>query len=316
MKYNEEDYNNHNNSPDSKTNYKGNKHKKKINIDEETETLLKHKTNQLKNKFQKLKEDIDSLQNENKTIYDKEYINPSNGKSDKSKINNNDSKIGETNKINSCSIYTFGFIYFIFYLVGIFQLLDLFDATKKQMNLVFKSCFFNKTIENDENFSELFVNSCFKNIPEFDFAFISSIIGSLPLNCLGFFLTSLIFTITNIVLIFTYTELNFVKKKNYFSDFLYTFIYLILFYIFFGTICLFSHEKIFEGLLYFEKTKKKFTENEIQNTSNIKKEKKRSNEKYFKILCFGIIMAYLINKGINIILYKYVKNKYVYYLWL
>ena len=84
-------------------------------------------------------------------------------------------------------IYLLGLFYFIFYLTGFFQLLDLFDASKKELGIIFKSFFYNPERETDETFVDLYINSCFKNIPEFDFAFFTSILGTLPLKYCGFF---------------------------------------------------------------------------------------------------------------------------------
>lgn len=253
-------------------------------------------------------------------------------------------------------------VFFVFYfiIVGIFQLIDLFDATKKEMTIAFKSLFYNQTMEDQENFNEVFVNSCFRNIPEFDFAFMTSIIGSFPLKYFRFFLSTLILTIGNIILTFTFGKFNF-GKINDFSDFLYLLIYLIGYYILFGAVSLFSHEVVFEGFSDYDKIKKKYEENnnnsveqnietiEINNnvinnnyiapsnsgrgqsstrnnnlggqnhhnreegnariTENDNEEVK-SNQKYFKILCFGIMLAYFINKGINIIFYHYFLDTY------
>ena len=346
---------------------------KEVKIEEERQALLEIKTNELKLKLQENYEYLDSLEKDGKTLYDEEYIEQSNEQEDisnKSQLSNEDKENikEEIQNFNTILIYTFGFICFLFYLVGIFQLIDLFDATKKEMTLAFKSLFYNQTMEDQENFNEVFVNSCFRNIPEFDFAFMSSIIGSFPLKYLGFFLSSLILTIGNIILIFTFGKFNF-GKINDFSDSLYLVIYLIGYYIMFGAVSLFSHEVIFEGLSDYDKIKKNTyivkkenihrerkkkaqkrqkenTNSEGQNSTerktkfinyvvpeitnkegnnhleeqndNIKEteikktenEEEESNQKYFKILCFGIMLAYFINKGINIILYHYFLDKY------
>ena len=323
---------------------------REVNIDEETQALLEKKTENLENIFVQVKQKINSLRGKKKTIYDKEYIEQSNDSQF------SDEKKKEIREFNSFPIYIFGFFCFSFYLVGIFQLIDLFDAAKKEMTIAFKSLFYNQTMEDQENFNELFVNSCFKNIPEFDFAFMTSFIGSFPLKYFGFFLSSLILTIGNIILIFIYGKFNF-GKINGFSDFLFLLIYLIGYYILFGAVSLFSHEVIFEGFSDYDKIKKKHEENNNnsveQNIVNIQinynhspqsnsdrgqnsstrnnnsggqndhngeegnariaendNEEVESNQKYFKILCFGIMLAYLINKGINIILYHYFLDKY------
>ena len=121
-------------------------------------------------------------------------------------------------------------------------------------------------------------------------------------------------------------------------------IYLIGYYILFGAVSLFSHEVIFEGFSDYDKIKKKHEKNNNVNINNPPSnsdrgqsstrnnnsggqnghngeegnariaenvnEEAESNQKYFKILCFGIMLAYFINKGINIILYHYFLDKY------
>ena len=53
-----------------------------------------------------------------------------------------------------CGIYTLAFFFLLFYLIGIFQLLDLFDSTKKITGIIFKSFFLNKSKENKETFKD------------------------------------------------------------------------------------------------------------------------------------------------------------------
>ena len=228
---------------------------KEVNIEKETKALLKNKTNKLKLKFKGNYEYLECLEEKGKTIYKQ---------SNEQEDNPNESQLSdevkkkikeEIQNFNSIPIYTFGFICFLFYLVGIFQLIDLFDATKKEMTIAFKSLFYNQTMEDQENFNEVFINSCFRNIPEFDFAFMTAIIGNFPLKYFGFFLSSLILTIGNIILIFTFGKFNFGKINDY-SDFLYLLIYLIGYYILFGAVSLFSHEVIFEGLSDYDEIKK------------------------------------------------------------
>lgn len=55
------------------------------------------------------------------------------------------------------------------------MILNLFDACKKEFGIIFKLFFFNKSRDNLSTFKDLYINSCLKNFPEFDFAFITSI---------------------------------------------------------------------------------------------------------------------------------------------
>ena len=88
------------------------------------------------------------------------------------------------------------------------------------MGIVLKSSFFNKNKDNNVTFKDLYINSSTKNIPEFDFAFITSIIGSLPLQLFGFFITSLFFTGLNVFLFLNFMDLNLDKEKYKFMDFI------------------------------------------------------------------------------------------------
>ena len=169
----------------------------------EVDTLLKSKKDGLQNKFQGYFKKFEDLNNINDVI--KIYSNE-NDASLSSKIlkefspenikiiKDNMRKFLDQRKYK---IYSFAFLFLAFYLTGIFQLLDLFDSTKKVTGIIFKSFFYNKPKENNETFKDLYMNSCFKNIPKFDFAFVTSFIGSFPLKLVGFFFSSLLFTVLN-----------------------------------------------------------------------------------------------------------------------
>ena len=109
-------------------------------------------------------------------------------------------------------------VFFASFLMGLFQLLSLFDACKEEMIIVFKSYYYNKNKDNEATFKELYINSI-KIIPEFDFVFFTSIIGSLPLQLFGFIITSLFFTLLNIFFFINFMDLNFNKEKYELKDF-------------------------------------------------------------------------------------------------
>ena len=255
-------------------------------FDDETTALLSEKKVALEAKFGNLKKEYELSNKE--SIYDlieyfrekKTNINEAN-EENKEKIESIMNIIEENLKFlkeKTKMIYAFGFIYFIFYLVGIFQLLDLIDACKKQMGIIFNSFFFKKKRESDETFIELYINSCFKNLPEFDFTFFTSILGGFPLNCCGFFISSIIFTIANSSLFFVFMKLDFDKEKYDFFDFFYILIFFLIFFIFFGMVSLFAHEKFYDGIINFEKTKEK-----LKNKIKVLKEKlKEINNKKLK----------------------------------
>ena len=333
--------------------------KKEINsnfFEDEVIPLLKTKKAKLQNKFKSLYEKFDKLGD--KPIYDiiEKYSEEKNGNSSTEDLieidQGNLEKIKEKKRIylqkRKCKIYTLAFLFLTFYLVGIFQLLDLFDATKKITGIIFKLFFSNKSNENKETFKDLYVNSCFKNIPEFDFAFVTSFIGSIPLKLVGFFWSSLLFTILNSFLFVNFMKLDLEKEKYDFFDFFHVSIYFVLFFISFGAISLFSHEKISEGIIYYEKQIKNYTgkkdnnhdkekknekieKNEDQKVEDIQEvkvieikeqEKKveeknlepepeyEMNYKLFFIISLGIIFAYIINKAANYPFYQYAPKLY------
>ena len=265
--------------------------KKSDYYQDEVIPLLKIKKAKLQNKFKSLYDKFDDLGD--KPIYDiiEEYSKDQNGNSSTEDLieidQGNIDKIKEKKRIylqkRKCKIYTFAFFFLTFYLVGIFQLLDLFDATKKITGIIFKLFFSNKSNENKETFKDLYVNSCFKNIPEFDFAFVTSFIGSLPLNLVGFFWSSLLFTILNSFLFVNFMKLELEKEKYDFFDFFHVSIYFILFFISFGAISLFAHEKISEGISYYEKQIKHYTGKKDNNNDKEKKKENNINNEEQKV---------------------------------
>lgn len=123
--------------------------------------------------------------------------------------------------------------------------------------MIFKSFFYDTKKDNDESFIEIYINSCFKNVPEFDFAFFTSIIGSLPLKGCGFGISSILFTLINSVLFVGFTKFNFEKEKYNVIDFLYILLYFVLFFFTFGAISLVAHQKYAEGIFLFSEMQKR-----------------------------------------------------------
>ena len=319
-----------------------------INYDDEVENLLKTKKTKLQNKFEGLVNKFNNLGDINiyKLVekYSKERINLSQQDDESEDIQNDKNEIKKQKRIflnqRGCKIYICSFFFLLFYLVGIFQLLDLFDSTKKETGIIFKSFFFHKPRESNESFIELYINSCFKNIPEFDFAFVTSFLGTFPLNFLGFFLSSFLFTIVNSFLFLNFLTMDFEKQTYDFFDFYHVSIYFVLFFISFGVISLFPHEKISEGIIFYGKLKEKYdennedknaadknkenkeieiqipTESQFRKEENIKKREEQNEESeltyeyktqlsIFFVISFGIIFAYAINKVANFAFYHY-----------
>ena len=132
-----------------------------------------------------------------------------------------------------------------------------------------------------------------KNTPEFDFAFITSFIGSLPLNYCGFFISSFIFTISNSISFVIFNEFDFEQEKFDVKDFLFILIFFIIFFILFGAISLFSHEKLYEGIFKLLIIRGNTHENDKIILKVI----------HFISICIGIILAYIFNRLINLLAY-------------
>ena len=250
--------------------------------DNEVQPLLKNKKNQLQDKFGELSNKFKKF--DNMAIYDIIDKYSEENKENSSKQNENEStkEIKKAKRKHfekrNCCISSFAFLFLLLYLIGIFQLLDLFDSTKKQTGIIFKSFFFNQPKEGNETFKDFYINSCFKTIPEFDFAFVTSFLGSFPLNICGFFFSSLAFAILNTFLFLNFIELDFEKQKFDFFDFFHASIYFLLFFISFGVISLFPHEKVSEGIFYYENHKRMYAEEKEDKNEETKKENKENKE--------------------------------------
>ena len=364
--------------------------------DEETRKLLDDKEDKLKTKFNNLSEPF-----KNTKLYDIIYYEKSNAKKksesdesetkkgeifDNQKEDEEQFKYDEKEKIKydfggrTCLlIYILGLGYFTFYLVAFFQLLDLYETCKNELRITFKSFFNNKTRESNDTFFDIYEKSCFKTIPEFDFAFFTSILGSFPLSACGYFISSAVFTILNTILFSIFADTNFnEKEKNSGMDFVHILLYSLLFFVTFGAISLYAHQKLSEGIITFSKMKEKYEERkkkedakkaekkidkpreEDNENEEVKKEKgeleankegegggkeeqeqvKKTEESnkdegnkiidtsklnfsndcltedgLFIFLSFGIILAYIVNRGINIGIYnnsrEYFKENFV-----
>ena len=66
-------------------------------------------------------------------------------------------------------------------------------------------------------------------------------------------------------------KLDLEKEKYDFFDFFHVSIYFVLFFISFGAISLFAHEKISEGIIYYEKQIKLYTGKKDNNNDKEKK---------------------------------------------
>ena len=79
---------------------------------------------------------------------------------EKDEKNQNSEKVSNIKGKNIClstliGIYLLGLLYLIFYLIGFFQLLSLFNTSEKELGIIFKSFFFDKIRDNNSTFKEL-----------------------------------------------------------------------------------------------------------------------------------------------------------------
>ena len=117
-------------------------------------------------------------------------------------------------KYNCCcysgDYYFFNFniigpFFVILNLVGIYILIGLLKATQKEMIIGIKSFLFEKNLTNLNeafNLQDNYKNYFFKNIPEFHLLFLTSFIGNLLLEGIGFSLSSIFFMVIILIIIF------------------------------------------------------------------------------------------------------------------
>ena len=135
-------------------------------------------------------------------------------------------------------------------------------------------------IENNKNYF-------FKNIPNFDLLFFTSIIGNIFLKAIGFRLSTILFMFINIIIIFFFRSYEIPEDKYNFYKIALLILYYILLFISIGSISLSSHQIYFEGLLkYYE-----YEDIEKRKSYNI-------------YLCLSFIPPYLISLIISFWLKK------------
>ena len=261
----------------------------KDNLDLENDILLGIKKNNLEYQFHVLEEQTKKKKN----IFEENI--------DKNIVYNNKKVLQEG--CCCCTMETYlswnfkflGPLFVIFHLVGVFQLVNLLEATQKEMIFGFKSFFkenFNRTnqnmtFNNSTDINYQFENLCFSKIPDFNLLFLSSIIGNLFLQGLGYKLSSVIFIAINSIVILIYNSFDFPEEKY---DNIYSVIYILLYYIFLyisvGSMALFSQQIYFDGLKkYFEV---------IDDDKSLMK-----NKSYFTYLCFTAFPSYFIFIGLS-----------------
>ena len=103
------------------------------------------------------------------------------------------------------------------------------------MTIGVKSFLFNNTTNIDENtnstenFEKIYENYMFNTVPDFNLFFLTSIIGNLFLQGIGFTISSIIYMIINTVIIIFFKSFDFENKIYDFYKVLVLYLYYILF---------------------------------------------------------------------------------------
>ena len=179
-------------------------------IENEQNELLKVKRDRLKYQLWDIREKLKTIDN----IYEVESL----CKKDEKQLNDKDIK---DEYWNCCSYEKYlyfnfniiGLLFVIFYLVGIYQLIGLLKITQKEMMFGIQSFLFEKNrtnITENENFDieENYKLYFFKNIPDFNLLFLTSIIGNILLKGFGLKFASFLFMLINSIIIFFFPHMN------------------------------------------------------------------------------------------------------------
>jgi len=218
-----------------------------------------------------------------------------------------------------------GPLFVIFNLIGVYQLINIFNATKNEMIFGIKSFFLENITRHSNNnnsilvfdnlnnnnktevineLMENFENLCFQNLPDFNLLFLTSGIGNLLLKFYGYRISTIIFVVINVLLVFLYPSIDFPQEK--YSDIyslLLIILYFLLIFISVGGISLFSQQIFFEGLIKYI---------DLKNDKKINK-----NFIYFYYLIFTSIISYIIYLVINYLLRKYLyENFFIYNIYI
>ena len=225
--------------------------KGKFTYDKETENLLREKKNMLNKELDEIKETLNTIDN----IYEIEYLNQEKISQITKKTFSEKKKVCFYFDSSPCCLSMnfnlLGPIFCIFNLIGIFQLIIILKTTQKELIFGIKSFLFEKNRTDVEAFVNYYESVTYKQIPDFDIIFISSIVGNFFLKCIGFKFSSFIFMLINLGLLVLFRGYNFPERYN-FLKFLLLLLYFVLFYISFGGIALFSHQMFFEYLIIYK----------------------------------------------------------------
>ena len=121
---------------------------------------------------------------------------------------------------NECSLCFFfiiiGFLFIIIHFMGIQEIIIILNSTLDEITEELK-IILNSNQKRKNNFYQIFKINNLRKFPQIDVALVFSFLGNCIFNCAGYFLTSFIFQIISVFILYIYFFfLNFILlKKNY-----------------------------------------------------------------------------------------------------
>ena len=217
-----------------------------------------------------------------------------------------------------------GPVFVTFYLIGVYQLLSILTSTQEELAFGLKSIFTGKNRTDyyyeDFNYEEYYENNIYRNLPDFNLLFLSSILGNLILKGCGYRISSIIYMFANAGFVFVIRTYYFPDSYNVW-DALLILGYFILLSLSVGSIALFAQQIYFDGLTkyYLKATQEQNNYSNLDNKVNsinsssfqrsISNEQidkvKQKRKSFFKYLWIAQIPAYIINLIINYYLIKF-----------
>lgn len=154
--------------------------------------MIMKQSNYLKKKkslnaqLDKIKEVLNSIDN----IYEIESLNQEKENKISKKVLSENKKVCFCFKSSpeclSLNFNLLGPLFCIINLIGIYQLIIILKTTQKELIFSIKSFLLEKNRTNEENFFNYYQSVTYKQIPDFNLIFLSSIVGNLLLKCIVF----------------------------------------------------------------------------------------------------------------------------------
>ena len=151
-----------------------------------------------------------------------------------------------------------GTIFVTLYLIGIFELICIMDAIKKEFYSSLHLFFLRKNEEGRKDFYSNFINIS-KKIPSFSPFFLSSLLSKVILNLLGFYITSILVLIINGLIIyfglnnFPFHKENELEKNYTLNEVLNLFFMFAGIYLTIGIVALLPLETVQKGFQEYDK---------------------------------------------------------------